>query len=224
MLADPHASAPPPPNAFDNADWFGYPTLVKPVHGAWAREVVGGNLTLASAYARAARELAAEGAAAITANCGYAIAYQEAVRNAVALPVACSSLMQLPMIHAMLPANGKIGLLCFDADRLSQDHLRWAGTGSGPLPRMAIGGIQGTQSWKNWIAAHTTTDWIVLERDVMGAARELWAEHPDITHWLLECTGFPRFRPLIKAEFGRPVFDWVSLCNWLMESAVARYV
>ncbi len=224
MLADPHTGEPPPPHLFDEADWFAYPTLVKPVPGAWAREVVGGNRVLADAYANAARELEAAGAAAITANCGYTIAYQAAVRNAVDIPVACSSLMQLPLIRTLLPASGKIGLLCFDADRLSREFLHLAGLEEGSLSAMAIGGIQGSVSWENWIAAHTTTDWAALERDVMGAARQLWSEHPDITHWLLECAGFPYLRPLIQAEFGRPVFDWVSLCDWLMASAVARAV
>lgn len=224
MLADPHTCEPPPPNAFDEADWFEYPTIVRSVPGAWAREVVGGNHALAEAYAQAACELEQQGAAAITANCGYSIAYQQVVRDAVDVPVACSSLMQLPLIRTMLPANGKVGLLCFDADRLHEDHLRWAGLDGAELPRMAIGGIQGSVSWQNWIASETRTDWSALERDVMGAARRLWAEHPDITHWLLECAGFPRLRPLIKAQFGRPVFDWVSLCDLLMASAVARDV
>jgi hypothetical protein len=96
--------------------------------------------------------------------------------------------------------------------------------GVGAEVPLAIGGIQGTVSWKNWVAVNTTTDWQALERDVMGAARKLHRENPDITHWLLECTGFPRFRPLIQAETGRPVFDWVSLCNHLMESAPPRFV
>lgn len=221
-LADPHTAGPPPPTAFDEADWFQYPTIVRVVPGAWAREVVGGNKALTDAYVRTACELEQAGAAAITANCGYTIAFQHAVRNAVAIPVACSSLMQLPLISMLLPADGKIGVLTFDADRLSQEYLRLAGLSEETFPRLVIRGIQGTPSWNNWIAPHTTTDWPALERDVMGAARSLWKDHPDITHWLLECTGFPRFRSWIKAEFGRPVFDWVSLCNLLMESAVPR--
>ncbi|MBL8269651.1 hypothetical protein [Steroidobacter sp.] len=223
-LPDPYSAEPPPPDGFDDADWFAYPTLTKAVPNAWAREVVGGNLALESAFVAAARELEAAGAAAITAHCGYAVAFQKAVRDAVNIPVACSSLLQLPLLRSMLPAHGKIGLLCFDADRFSRNHLRWAGLDTESLPPMAVAGIQGTVSWRNWISEQTTTDWVALERDVMGAARRLWNEHPDITHWLLECTGFPRFRFHIKAEFGRPVFDWVTLCNHLMESSVARSV
>jgi hypothetical protein len=224
MLADPHTSQKPPAHGFDDAEWFKYPTVHKTVAKAWAREVVGGNLALTQAYVQAARELEEEGVAAITANCGYTIAHQEAVRNAVSVPVACSSLLQLPLLRSMLPKDGKIGLLCFDANRLYPHYFRLAGLDEASLPNMAIGGIQGTEAWHNWMAEHTKTDYVALERDVMTAARKLWRENPDITHWLLECSGFPWLRPLIKSEFGRPVFDWVTLCNHLMESAPPREI
>ncbi len=221
-LADTHTAEPPPPRGFDSADWFNYPTIIRMVPGAWAREVVAGNSGLADAYAETARELERLGVSAITADCGYSIQYQEAVRNAVSIPVACSSLLQLPLLRSMLPKHGRIGLLCFDADTLTAGHLALAGIdASVPL---AIGGIQGTRSWKNWIAAETITEWDVLEQDVMSAAHALHLANPDITHWLLECAGFPRFRPLIKAQTGLPVLDWVTLCDLLMESTVARNV
>jgi hypothetical protein len=165
-LADPHSALPPPPRGFDEAEWFAYPTIVKAVPGAWAREVVGGNLSLTPAFVAAARELEAAGACAITADCGYAIAHQEAVRDAVSIPVACSSLLQLPLLRSMLPKGGRIGLLCFDASQLERSYLEIAGLEGGADVPIAIGSIQGTKSWENWIAAETTTDWPVLEDDV----------------------------------------------------------
>jgi hypothetical protein len=220
-LANPH-HAEPPPAGLDDADWFAYPTLVKTVPNAWARDVVAGSPALAQAYADTARELEKAGACAITADCGYTIAYQEAVRNAVSIPVACSSLLQLPLLRNMLPRNGRIGLLCFDQTTLSPDHLHRAGLEDHRV--LAIEGIAGTRSWQNWVAPDTITEWDVLENDVMAAARKLWKENPDITHFLLECAGFPRFRPLLKAMTGKPVFDWVTLCNQLMDGAAARDV
>lgn len=223
-LADPHSALPPPPVGFDDADWFKYPTMSRPVPNAWACEVVGGNLDLTPAYVQTARELEAAGVSAITCDCGYTIAHQAAIRDAVSIPVACSSLLQLSLLKSMVPKGGRIGLLCFDANTLKPEYLRFCGIEPGGDVPIAIGGIQGTRSWKNWVARETTTEWDALEEDVMGAARKLWRANPDITHWLLECTGFPRFRPLIKSEFGRPVYDWITLCNHLMESATARYV
>lgn len=220
-LADPHSAPTPPPRGFDEADWFKYPTMIRAVPGAYAREVVRGNLALTDAFVAAAKEMEAAGCAAITADCGYAIAYQEAIRDAVSIPVACSSLMQLPLIRTMLPKHGRIGVLCFDRDGLTANHLKWAGVPDGEA-RLAVGSIQGTYTWQNWIAADTTTDWEMFEQDFMSAARLLLKQNRDITHWLLECTCFPRMRPLLVAETGRPAYDWVSLCNHMMECAAPR--
>ncbi len=215
-LADPY-EAPPAPPGFDEAQWFGYPLLWELVPNAWARDVVGGNVDLTAAYVESARTLERSGASAITANCGYAIAYQAAVQAAVSVPVGLSSLLQLPSLARELPPGGRIGLLCFDATRLNAGHLRAAGLIE-EIP-LAIGGIQGTTSWKNWIAESTTTDWDALRIDVMGAMRRLWRAHPEISHWLLECAGFPGLSRDIAAETGRPVRDWVTLCDGLMADA-----
>src|SRR5688572_8185253 len=192
--------------------------MIRAVPGAFAREVVRGNLGLKDAFVAAAKELEASGCAAITADCGYTIAFQQAISDAVSIPVACSSLMQLPMLHLMLPKNGRIGVMCFDRDGLTANHLNAAGVTTGES-RLAIGTIQGTETWKNWIAEDVTTDWQQFEDDFMRAARALLKANPDITHWLLECTCFPRMRPLIIAETGRPAYDWATLCNHMMEGA-----
>jgi hypothetical protein len=217
-LCDVDVTPRPPAHTFNFPEWFSYEILELKVPGAFSREVVGGNLSLASAYAKAAQELERQGATAITADCGFTIAYQEAVRNAVRVPVACSAMMYLPMIKLMLPRNGRIGLLTFDSDRLTEQHFAFAGIDPHSVP-IAVRGVQGSQLWKNWIGEPVTTDWEDFDREVLDAAGTLIAEFPNISHVLLECAGFPRCAPEIRSRFGRPVYDWVSLCNQLMESA-----
>jgi hypothetical protein len=212
-LADPY-DPPPPPEGFDDAKWFGYPVDYEIVPEAWARDVVAGKPDLAPAYAAAARRLEQRGVAAITANCGFAIAYQQAVSAAVSVPVACSSLLQLPRVAHMLKPGGRIGLLCFDTTQLHEEYLRAAGLNAN-VP-LAIGGIEGTVSWRNWIAVETTTDWTALRTDVLGAARRLYAQYPDISHWVFECAGFPGLSKEVAVETGCPVCDWVTLCDGLM--------
>jgi hypothetical protein len=122
------------------------------------------------------------------------------------------------MIKLMLPRNGRIGLLTFDSDRLTEQHFAFAGIDPHSVP-IAVRGVQGSQLWKNWIGEPVTTDWEDFDREVLDAAGTLIAEFPNISHVLLECAGFPRCAPEIRSRFGRPVYDWVSLCNQLMESA-----
>ncbi len=222
-LCDPWDAPPqPPPTLFQEADWFGYPTVEAKVAGATAQAVVTGAAGLTPAYVDAARRLEQAGASAITADCGFAIVHQHAVRDSVSIPVATSSLLLLPLLLHLLPQGRKLGLLTFDAGQLSAGHLRRAGVPEGSLDAIVIRGIEGSASWANWMAPVVTTEWSRLEQDVMGAARALAQAHPDIGLWLLECTGFPSFRDLIRAEFGQPVFDWVSLCDLLMGASVPR--
>lgn len=219
LALDEHSLSPAPPaHTFNFPEWFPYSFVERKVPGAHPGEVVGGNLSLAAEYAQTARELERQGVTAITADCGFAIAYQDAVRNAVSVPVACSPLMQLPLIRTMLPARGRIGILTYDKSRLVPEHFHSAGVDMNELP-LAIIGCEGTKLWQNWIGPTVTTDWEDFDRTVMGRARQLIRENPDVTHILLECCGFPRCAPQIRAETGLPVFDWVSLCNQVMEAA-----
>lgn len=222
-LCDPWDGPPPaPPTLFQEADWFGYPSLELEVAGATAQAVVTGTGELAAAYVEAARRLERAGAAAITADCGFSIVHQRALCGSVSVPVATSSLLLLPSLLHLLPQGRKLGLLTFDAGQLGAAHLRCAGVPDGSLDAIVVKGIEGSRSWHNWMAPVVTTEWEALERDVMGAARTLAAAHPDIGVWLLECTGFPAFRRMIRAEFGQPVFDWVSLCDLLMGASAPR--
>ena len=216
-LANPDVAPDPPEAAYNFEDWFSYPVITREVPGAYAHEIVQGNAGLAEAFAETARELEREGVSAITSHCGFAVCYQEAVQKAVSVPVALSSLMQLPMLAAILPARGRIGLVVFDSPQLTPELLRCAGLEVGDT-RLAVRGIEGTASWRNWMAEVNTQDWHRFETETLLAARTLLSEHADVTHLLLECHGFPRVGPQLKAETGFPVFDWRTLCNYLMDS------
>ena len=59
-------------------------------------------------FTAAAKELAALGADGITTNCGFLSLYQKELAAAVSVPVATSSLMQVPMIQSTLPAGNAL--------------------------------------------------------------------------------------------------------------------
>src|SRR4051794_19347477 len=94
-----------------NPKTFSFPTLYRTVAGAWASNVVPGDPAMEAAFVSAAKELVAEGAAAITTNCGFTLRYQRAMAEAVPVPVATSSLLLLPFLAAT--TRGCIGILTF---------------------------------------------------------------------------------------------------------------
>ena len=116
-----------------------------------------------------------------------------------------------------MPDDGRIGVLVFDKSQFTDQHLECAGFKQGSVP-IAIEGIEGSKTWKNWITDQTTTDYKDLHNVVVSGVERLLNNHSDITHILLECTGFPYSSDHIRQITGLPVYDWATLCNATLAS------
>ena len=81
------------------------------------------------------------GAEAITTNCGFLSLFQRELAAAVGVPVATSSLMQVPWVQATLPPGKRVGVVTVskgDADagasgggRRAARHRRWSAPRAG---------------------------------------------------------------------------------------------
>src|SRR5215475_7581032 len=81
------------PGDVDNASTYQYPVLYRVVPGLSTRACLDG-----APVVEAAVELERQGVRAIASDCGFMLQFQDAVRAAVRVPVALSSLLQLPFI------------------------------------------------------------------------------------------------------------------------------
>src|SRR5215207_5813542 len=92
------------PGDMGNATTWPFPVLYRVVSGATPERVVlEGARGLLPDFISAAQELAHLGVEAITTNCGFLALFQKELAAAVQVPVATSSLMQVPWVQAMLP-------------------------------------------------------------------------------------------------------------------------
>ena len=104
------------PGDMGNAGTWPFPVLYKVVSGASPQRVVAEKAAgLLPNFVAAAKELEALGADGITTNCGFLSLYQKELAAAVSVPVATSSLMQVPMIQSTLPAGRRVGVLTVSA-------------------------------------------------------------------------------------------------------------
>ena len=111
-----------------NARTWPFPVLYKVIPGASPERVVRNRAEgLLPAILEAAEELVRTGADGITTNCGFLSLFQAEIAARVKVPVATSSLMQIPMAQALLPPGKRIGVLTVDARSLTADHLKAAG-------------------------------------------------------------------------------------------------
>ena len=92
------------PGDMGNALSWPFPVHYRVVRGASPDRVVRHRAEgLLDAFIEAGRELVADGVDGITTNCGFLSLYQPQLSEALAVPVATSSLMQAPLITSSKP-------------------------------------------------------------------------------------------------------------------------
>jgi Asp/Glu/Hydantoin racemase len=201
------------PGDMGNGTTWPFPVLYRVVEGATPEKVVleGAAGTLPD-FIAAARELVRLGAEAITTNCGFLALFQKELAAAVGVPVATSSLMQVPWVQATLPPGKRVGLVTVSGSTLSPAHLEGAGV---PLDTPLVGTENGREFFRVLIKAEKEDmDIDLAERDVVEAGKELVAKNPDVGAIVLECTNMPPYAAALQREIGLPVYDIYSMITW----------
>ncbi|TPG53393.1 aspartate/glutamate racemase family protein [Roseomonas nepalensis] len=196
-----------------NGGTWPFPVLYRVVRGASPEKVVlEGARGLLPDFLEAARELVAQGAEAITTNCGFLSLFQREIAREVGVPVATSSLLQVPWVQAMLPPGQRVGLVTVSGGSLSPAHLEAAGV---PLDIPVEGTESGREFFRVLIRAEKDDmDVDLAERDVVEAAERLVARHPEVGAIVLECTNMPPYAAAVRRATGRPVFDIYAMITY----------
>ena len=201
------------PGDMGNATTWPFPVLYRVVRGASPEKVVlDGARGLLPDFIEGARELVRLGAEAITTNCGFLSLYQKELAAAAGVPVATSSLMQVPWVQATLPAGKRVGVVTISAGTLTRAHLEAAGA---PADTPIAGTENGREFFRVLITAEKDDmDVAAAARDVVDAGKALLARHPDVGAIVLECTNMPPYAGALQAETGLPVYDIYSMISW----------
>jgi hypothetical protein len=199
------------PGDMGHAATFPFPVRYHRVPGADPDRVVRrGAAGLLPAFIQGARALEGEGVGAITTNCGFLVTFQREIAASVRVPVFTSSLLLVPLVHRMLPAGKRVGIMTVSGATLGPEHLQGAGIGN-EIP-IAVDGLETEKEFTRVLL----DDELVLDVDLareeqVRVARRLVALHPDVGAIVLECTNMPPYTADIQRETGLPVFDIVSL-------------
>ncbi len=196
-----------------NAETWPFPVLYRVVAGASPERVVLDRAAgLLPDFVEAARDLVRLGAEAITTNCGFLALFQNELAAAVGVPVATSSLMQVPWVQATLPPGRRVGIVTVSAATLTPAHLAAVGV---PLDTPVAGTENGREFFRVLIRAESEDmDVGLAEQDVLAAGRDLVARHPEVGAVVLECTNMPPYAAALAAAIGRPVYDIHSMISW----------
>jgi Asp/Glu/hydantoin racemase len=202
------------PGDMGNALTWPFPVLYRVVTGASPERVV---LNAASGllddFLAAAADLVALGAEAITTNCGFLSLFQRELAAHVPVPVATSSLIQVPWVQAMLPPGKRVGIITVSARSLTPRHLEAAGV---PLDTPLVGTENGREFFRVLVRGEKQDmDVAAAAQDILDAGRMLVARHPDTGAVVLECTNMPPYAHALREVLGLPVYDIYSLITWL---------
>jgi len=207
-----------------NAFTFNFPVRYKVVKGATIKRVVKeADPNLLEPFIKAAKELENEGVMAITSSCGFLSLFQKELSENLNVPVFTSSLMQVPLVHQMLGKNKKIGIITAIKECLTEKHLE--AVGITPSIPIVITGMQDKEEFYDVIIEEKKDilDVEKLRKEVLEVAEGLVKMDPSVKAIVLECTDLTPFTPDIQKSLNLPVFDIISLTNYVYNSLVRKY-
>lgn len=196
---------PRPPGDIGHPASFPVPTRRLVVAGATPDRVVRDAADLRGSallerFVAAARQLEADGAAAITTSCGFLVLFQRELQAAVRVPVVASSLLMLP---PLLAGGRRAGVLTVSAQRLGPAYLEAAGVPVERVPAIPVEGIAPESVFTTTVLGDRP-DWDAGQAaaDVVAAAVRLQRRAPALDTLVLECTNLPPYAPQIEQATG----------------------
>lgn len=203
------------PGDVGNALSFPFPVLYAVVPEASPDRVVRRRAEgLLDSFIAEGRRLVRQGAEGIVTNCGFLALYQRELAAALGVPVATSSLLQVPFVERLLPPGRRAGILTIAAGHLSAEHLAAAGVAA-DTP------VAGTPPDGHFVRAilddGPALDPQHCEAEIVEAARGLVQRSPEIGALVLECTNMCPYSRAVRRALGMPVLDMLSLIAWFQQ-------
>ncbi len=201
-----------------NAQTWPFPVQYRIVTGANQANVVGDDpRLLVDNFIRAGQELIQQGCDGITTSCGFLALIQDQVKAALAVPVATSSLMQVPMVQQLLPVGQRVGVLTISKAALTPAHLVAAGA---PADTPVTGTDGGRCFTRAILNDEETLDVPACRLDMLDAAQDLVQAHANIGAIVLECTNMAPYAHDIQRATGVPVYSIYSFVTWFQAGLV----
>jgi hypothetical protein len=208
------------PGDMGNGTTWPFPVLYKVVPGATPDRVVRHKSQgLINAFLDAAAELVQLGADGITTTCGFLSLYQRELARHVGVPVAASSLMQIPLVERILPPGKRVGVLTVSAASLTAEHFVAAGADP---ETPVVGTDNGREFTRVMLDEKHTLDAALAERDILDAGETLVAAHPDTGAVVLECTNMTPYARALSDHLLLPVFSIYTFVTWFQAGLAPR--
>ena len=205
-----------------NASTYNFPVRMMAVPGLVNTQLFNGDQSVADKIIAAAKHMVEyDGVRAICSACGFFGNYQKAVSEALDVPVAMSSMVQIPFILSMLKSNEKVGILSASGDSVTEALLQNCGITD--RDRIVVKSARNTANFANAVVDNAGFfDNSLAREEVVKLAVDMVREDSSIGAILLECSDMPPYAAEIQARTQLPVFDFITLINWLHAGVAQR--
>lgn len=204
-----------------NAYTYDFPVRMKAVPNLTAQRLFDGDPTAYDDVLATAKYMVEkEGVRAICSACGFFGNYHNKVAAELDVPVALSSLVQIPWIRSVIKLGQKIGILTASGCSLTPELFKAVGVDN--TDDIIFRGMENS---KNFSAVCTNIGYWdngEAEKEIVDVALELIEEDGDIGAILLECSDMPPYAYAIQAATQLPVFDFITLIKWLHNATTQR--
>lgn len=201
-----------------NLESYDYPVQIRRVEGASTESIViNPDETVLQRMVSVMEEMIEDGIKAITTSCGFNAIHQKRLADSVDVPVFTSSLMQIPFVLRMLKMGRSVAVLTARKASLTPLHFRNCGIyDSAPIH------IMGMEEWEEWEKVLDSevpeVDMNKIEKEIIDASLLAKKQYSDVGAFVLECTDMPPFSNAIRKATGLPVFDFITLVNYVNQA------
>jgi Asp/Glu/hydantoin racemase len=201
-----------------NANTFRFPVMYKVVKGAKSQRVIDGDRTLLKPFIEAAKYLEKQGVKAITTSCGFLALFQKDIALSVNIPVFTSSLLLVPMVSNLIVKEKKIGIITANSDCLTEKHFNSVGWSTQKYNVVIYGMQNFSNFYESFVLNKSALDEDLVTREMINVSKLVIKQHPEIGAFVFECTNMPPYAKAVQQATGRPIFDIVTLTNFIYNS------
>ncbi|PUA20067.1 aspartate/glutamate racemase family protein [Glaciimonas sp. PCH181] len=161
------------------------------------------NVSLLEPFKKAAQELIDAGVDGITTTCGFLSIYQKELTDFCGIPVATSSLLQVPMVARIIASNKKVGILTYNSESLGGKYLEAVDI----APDTPVYGMpQDSEFVRSIREGDDSVPYAVLRREVLDLTARMLRENPSIGAIVSECTNLAPFTADIRKRALKTVY------------------
>ncbi len=215
------ADYPMMPGNVNNGWTYDYPVILRSVDKITQKRVFEGDPTLVDDLIDMAQYLVQkEGVRAISSGCGFFGNFQKQVSAAVDVPVAMSPLVMVPWISALIKPNQKIGIIT--ANKAAMTPQLFESCGITDPDRLVIEDLYYKDEISCVVHYRGQFNNDIATQEVVEAAMAIMDREDEIGAFVLECSDLPPYSYAIQMATQRPVFDFISVIDFLVSSVTKK--